>query len=157
MNLIRQETVQRLGLISELQVAYTVGLGGGGTVAAKKCTIQNVVVGDVAISMDTAILENNGALPNSAQGLLGLTFLQTLGEVVEFDFMNLQFRFGQRTALLSPSQLKDLYEIRTRRIYTGLIACDVYINDGPFPFTAMVDMGSAHTIANPLAVQAITG
>ena len=157
MNLIRQESVQRSGLESEQQMAYTLGLGGGGTVAAKKCTIQNVIVGDVKISMETAILENNGALPTSAQGLLGLTFLQSLGEVVEFDFTNSQFRFGTRSALLSPSQLKDLHEIRTRRIHTGLIACDVYINDGAFPLSAMVDMGSAHTIANPLAVQAITG
>ena len=156
MNLIRQETVSRLGLVSQQQVAYTVGLGGGGTVAAKKAIIPDVQVGRVSVTVDVAILDNAQALPNTAQGLLGLSFLQSLGEVVEFDFTNKQFRFGPREAFLSAQQKQSLHEVSTRRIYTGLIASDIYVNDSPFPFTAMIDMGSAHTIANPLAVEAIT-
>jgi hypothetical protein len=109
------------------------------------------------VTVDVAILENAQALPKGAQGLLGLSFLQSLGEVVEFDFQKQLFRFGPREAFLSPQALQSLHEVKTRRIYTGLIAADIYVNDAPFPYTAMIDMGSAHTIANPLAVEAITG
>ena len=212
MNLIRPDTVQRLGIRSEQQMAYTVGVGGGGSVASRQTTVPNVAVGTAPptfITLSAAILDQvpftvyrspfilhpssfilhpssfilhpspftrhpspltphlssvtlvrfdqPKMLPESAEGLLGLTFLQSVGDVVEFDFQERCFRFGPRVAMLSASRRNELHEVRTRRIYTGLIATDVYINGNATPVTAMVDMGAAHTIANPLAVQAITG
>jgi len=157
MNLIRPDIVQRLGIGSASVSAYTVGVGGGGSVASRQTTIPNVGVGSTSVALDVAILDDPRMLPTSADGLLGLSFLQSLGDVVEFDFENLQFRYGPRAAMLSTPRRLELQEVRTRRIYTGLIATDVYVNGGTAPLTAMVDMGAAHTIANPLAVQAITG
>lgn len=157
MNLIRPDVIKQLGLSSEQQTAYTVGLGGGGTVAARKCNIDNIRVGSKVISMEAAILDNPQSLPFTASGILGLSFLSSLGETVEFDFDNKVFKFGSRKAVLSPLEKSKFYEIKTRRIFSGLIATDIYINGQGTPYTAMVDMGSAHTIANSLAVKAVTG
>ena len=157
MNLVKPEVIKQLNLISEQQMAYTVGVGGGGNVAAQKTTIDQVYIGGKYVSMEAAILENAAALPPTAQGILGLGFLSSLGDVVEFNFDTSIFSFGSRSTLLSPLQKRKFHEIKTRRIFSGLIATDLYVNDGNMVYTAMLDMGSAHTIANPLAVEAALG
>ena len=160
MNIVRQETVTRLGASSRNLNTYTVGMGGGGEVAASQTRIDNIRLGGgddgKVISMEAAILKNAQALPPSSEGILGISFLQSLGDVVEFDFDSAQFAYGNRKVILSPMKKQGFHEIPTRRIFSGLIVADMYVNDKSNPFTAMVDMGSAHTIANPLAVSAIT-
>ena len=134
------------------------GMSGGGSVESSMAVIDQVNVGGHVTSLEVAVLENANALPSSVVGLLGLSFLSSLSRFVSFDFEESCFEFGPRDSLLSPIQWVLCRKLRMRRIFAGLLVCDVFLSlrngIAPVKCTAMVDLGSTYTIVNSAAVAA---
>ena len=164
MNLIRSDFTSKTGLSSQQNTAYTHGLGGSNSIGSYKTTINKFNVKNTRYcinNIEFTVLDNNNILPTGVDGLLGLSFLEHLN-LVEFDFLNKILRFdphflssssssSSSSSLLSPVKKSSYNEISTRRIYTGLVIADCYINnnyDESSKCSGMIDLGSTYTIAN---------
>jgi predicted aspartyl protease len=148
-NLVKSSVATKLNLYTQTQVVNSVGLGGGGAVAGKSCIIQDCQLGAISMGIQCAILDNERAIPSSAAGLLGISFLQALG-ITQFDYEQNQFRFSPDESYFKP--LDQYVEVPIRRLPIGLAVCDVLINGQSV--TAMIDLGSTYSILNSKGVQA---
>eukprot|EP01041_Mallomonas_annulata_P005049 gene5049-10114_t len=153
-NLITKATRAKLSLNSSMQPTYTQGLGGGGTISAATVFIPEYSILNKKYSMEAIVLENASILPPNAAGLLGLSFLSQLG-TVDFNFKEKTLSFGSSMNILSPLQKNNFHEINTRRIFSGLMVTDIFLNGQSTPCTGMIDLGSVYTIANTLAVSSV--
>lgn len=164
MNLIQSSIVSKFGLQSQTSNAYSTGLGGGGTIASQMTQMSNMNLKTTSGStyklqnnIPLAILSNPRALPPGSDGLLGLQFLEALPGLVSFDLQANTITYGDS---VPPSSL-SVQKVPFRKIATGLLVCDVYIQANsqaaPVCVTAMIDFGSTYSIANSLAVKALLG
>jgi len=172
MNLIKADFCTKNGLQLQQNTAFTYGLGGSGSIGSYKTTISKFNIKDSRYcisNIDLAVVDKSIILPDGVDGLLGLSFLEQLN-LVEFDFQNKALRFdpyfltssssssstttsSSSSSLLSPLEKSVYDEIVTRRIYTGLVVADCYINNNLDVCSGMIDLGSTYTIANGRTVQ----
>lgn len=176
MNLMKMKVIVEAQLTAALTVndQKTVGLLGSGSISTQICYIDKVMLSDnqeksTIRGVQVAVLDDNQlVLPQSSMGLLGLTFLEKLPHsIFEFDFKAKVMRFGMTPADLNEN--KDYVRIPMRRIFTGLITCNVIFNGlgeggggesiGTFNRVvcqSMLDLGSTYTILNAAAVSSLT-
>jgi predicted aspartyl protease len=155
MNLIKAQTARTLGLSSQSQQTFSTGFGGGGQLSSTKVRITDAVLGRRPVSFDAVEIEDHGVLPFAADGLLGLPFLAALG-AVEFDFESAAFKWAVSSKdLLTPLQREDMQVVDTKIAPSGLLLCEASMDNAAC--VAMLDLGSAYTIANSLAVTAAGG
>ena len=163
MNLIQSSIVGKFGLQSQTSNAYSTGLGGGGTIASQMTHMSNMNLKTTSGStckvqnnIPLAILSNPRALPPGSDGLLGLQFLEALPGLVSFDLQSNTMTYGD----FAPPSGLSVQKVPFRKITTGLLVCDVYLqvnSQAPVCVTAMIDFGSTYSIANSLAVKALLG
>lgn len=163
MNLIQSSIVSKFGLQSQTSNAYSTGLGGGGTIASQMTHMSNMNLKTTSGStckvqnnIPLAILSNPRALPPGSDGLLGLQFLEALPGLVSFNLQSNTMTYGD----FAPPSGLSVQKVPFRKITTGLLVCDVYLqvnSQAPVCVTAMIDFGSTYSIANSLAVKALLG
>ena len=166
MNLLKKDVAAKEGLDKVITDANTIGMGGSGTIGASVCRVDLLTVLPTPQSaaqrpsevtkirgLSFAILDNAGALPARAQGLLGLTFLERLPGIPTFDFAKKVLRFGGSS---DPPPVKRFAVINTRKIFTGLLVCDIRLNGVDTYCEGMIDLGSPYTILNTRAVEVVT-
>jgi hypothetical protein len=164
MNLIRPHVAQALQLDTQSKSTYSQGLGGGGMLSANTAFIDKVTIGDgfKSVPMPVAVLNNVGPLPPSADGLVGLTFLQSLGQAVNLNFITSEMHFGNIQNVLSPLQRLKQNKISYERQFSGLLfcPCDIHVKthqSGEKKVTclSLIDIGSSYSIINSAAVKAL--
>lgn len=175
MTVIKQTAAKSMYSQIEFINVTSTGFGGGGNVAADPALLKsmsiypllNTSMNEIASEMcindvNCVILKNDGTLPADVSGILGMSFLSSLGSVLEFNFADklisvdkcsTEFSQPMISPILSPLERLKRHETQASMYFGGLLVCKVYINN--VEVDALLDIGSVSTFVNFLAFQSV--